>query len=184
MGRTYESIDGPLSEFLLTQHMFFVATAPLSGSGHVNLSPKGLDTWRVLGPQQVAYLDYTGSGIETIAHLRENQRITFMFCAFTGSPRIVRLYGRGSVVEPGDAEFSALRARFSATGVARAIIRTDITRISDSCGFGVPWYSYEGERDQLVKWSERKGEAAICEYQREKNARSIDGLPGLRSAAS
>ncbi len=180
MGRIYDALDASLNDFIHDQRLFFVATAPRSDTGKVNVSPKGLDTLRVIGPTRVAYLDYTGSGVETIAHLRENGRITIMFCAFTGPPRILRLYGRGNFIEPGDAEFGELRAAFSTSGVARAIIRVDITRIADSCGFGVPLFEFVGERDQLLKWSEKKSADAIATYQREKNARSLDGLPGLR----
>jgi hypothetical protein len=183
MGKLYDEIDDRLREFIAAQHLFFVASAPSGAGGHVNCSPKGLDTFRVLGPRQVAYLDYVGSGVETIAHLRENGRIVLMFCAFDGPPRIVRLHGRGAVLEPGDAEFAPLRARFDrapARGV-RAIVRVELARISDSCGYGVPLMRFEAERDQLQAWAERKGEAALETYKRERNAASIDGIPGLRA---
>lgn len=182
MGKLLDGIDDRMRAFLAAQHVFFVATAPSGPGGHVNCSPKGLDTFDVLGAREVAYLDYVGSGVETIAHLRENGRIVLMFCAFDGPPNIVRLYGRGRAVEPGDAEFAALRARFPlapARGV-RAIVRVELTRIADSCGYGVPLYRYEGERDQLQAWAERKGDAGLETYKREKNAESIDRLPGLR----
>jgi hypothetical protein len=182
MGKLFDAIDDRLREFLAAQHLFFVATAPSGPGGHVNCSPKGLDTFAVLGAREVAYLDYVGSGVETIAHLRENGRIVLMFCAFDGPPKIVRLYGRGRAVEPSDTEFAALRARFPrapAPGV-RAIVRVEVTRIADSCGYGVPLYRYEGERDQLQAWAERKGDAGLETYKREKNAESIDRLPGLR----
>jgi len=179
MGRTYPEIDDSLRRFLAAQKMFFVATAPAGAEGHVNLSPKGLDTLRVLDPHTVGYLDFTGSGAETIAHLRENRRITLMVCAFAGAPRIVRLYGHGEVIEPPDPEWSELRARFPA-GAARSIIRVALTRIADSCGHGVPLYHHEGERTLLAAFAERKGEAGLRDYQRQKNAASIDGLPALR----
>ncbi len=180
MGKPYEAVAGPLRDFIEAQHVFFVATAPAGAGGHVNLSPKGLDTFRVLGPRSVAYPDYPGSGVETIAHMRENGRITLMFCAFAGPPKIVRLYGRGRALEPSAPEFPGLLALFSErAGLVRAIIVVELERISDSCGYGVPLFSYEGEREQLFRWAEKKGDAGLVEYQREKNAHSIDGLPGL-----
>jgi hypothetical protein len=180
MGKLFDAIDDRLREFIAAQRLFFVASAPSGDGGHVNCSPKGLDTFRVLGPTSVAYLDFVGSGVETIAHLRENGRIVVMFCAFEGPPKILRLYGKGRTVEPGDAEFAELRARFGPAAGVRAVIRVEVTRIADSCGYGVPLYEHAGERDQLALWAERKGEAAIADYKREKNAASIDGIPGLR----
>ena len=183
MGKTYTEIEAPLADFIRTQHVFFVATAPLSEAGHVNLSPKGLDCLRILTPLQVGYIDYSGSGAETVAHTRENGRATIMFCAFDGPPRILRLYGRGRAVEPQDAEFADLISRFTPAAPVRAIVLLDVTRIQESCGFGVPLYRYEGQRDQLVLWSQRKGEDGLREYHAQKNARSLDGLPALRSAS-
>jgi hypothetical protein len=180
MGRTYDAIDDRIAEFLRAQHVFFVGTAPAEG-GHVNLSPKGLDTFAVLGPRTVAYLDLTGSGIETIAHVRENGRITLLFCAFEGPPRIVRLYGRGRVVGVESAEFADLAPRFGSYMSARAIVEVAIDRIADSCGYGVPLYRYEGQRSQLVEWADRKGPDGVTAYREERNATSIDGLPGLRT---
>ncbi|HEY3233815.1 MAG TPA: pyridoxamine 5'-phosphate oxidase family protein [Polyangiaceae bacterium] len=180
MGKVYEDIAEPLREFILRQHVFFVATAPSGAGGHINLSPKGLDSFRVLGPKRAAYIDYPASGVETIAHVRQNGRIVIMFCAFDGPPKIVRLHGQGKVVEPQDAEFGELVTLFLPKMRPRAIICIDIERIADSCGYGVPLYEYRGERAQLVAWSEKKGEAGLGRYQREKNALSIDGLPGLR----
>ncbi len=182
MGQLYDQLDERLCEFIAAQRVFFVATAPLSASGHVNLSPKGLDSFRVLGPTLVGYVDYTGSGVETIAHIRENGRLTIQFCAFEGPPKILRLYGRGRVLEPAEAEYAARVGAFSLAAAARALVLLDVTRIADSCGFAVPRYEYRGERDQLPRWCERKGETGLRDYQREKNARSIDGLPGLRGA--
>jgi hypothetical protein len=179
MGKLYEGLEETLEDCLRAQHVFFVGTAPLGADGHVNVSPKGLDGFRVLGPKRVAYLDHPGSGIETVAHLRENGRIVLMFCAFDGPPKIVRLYGRGRTIEPQDAEFPALLAHFTPKVVPRAIIDVDVERIADSCGFGVPTYEYRGEREQLVDWADKKG-PEVEAYQREKNATSIDGLPGLR----
>jgi len=178
MGRTYEAIDDRIAEFLRAQHVFFVGTAPADG-GHVNVSPKGLDTFAVLGPRTVAYLDLTGSGIETIAHVRENGRITLLFCAFEGAPRIVRLSGHGRVVEVGSTEFARLAPRFGAYMSARAIIEVTIDRIADSCGYGVPRYRYEGERTKLLEWADRRGPDGVATYRDENNTRSIDGLPGL-----
>ena len=180
MGRCYDALEGRLREFIESQHIFFVATAPSGAEGHVNLSPKGRDTLRILGPTSVAYLDYVGSGAETIAHLRQNGRIVLMLCAFEGSPTIVRLHGRGRVVEPQDVDFPALSAHWPPVPGVRAIIRIDVACISDSCGCGVPLYRFEGERPHLLTWAERKGEEGLRVYQRDKNRASIDGLPALR----
>jgi hypothetical protein len=186
MGKPLREIDESLHDFIRAQHMFFVATAPrgvTGADGHINISPKGLDSFRVLNPKRVGYLDYTGSGIETIAHLRENGRLTIMFCAFEGRPNIVRLYGAGRAVEPQDAEFASLITQFAPLAPVRAIILLDITRVASSCGFGVPLYEYRGHRDQMIAWAERKGPEGVIAYQIEKNAASIDGLAGLRSAS-
>ncbi len=180
MGQTYAEIDDRLRAFIAAQRVFFVATAPAGAEGHVNLSPKGLDALRILDPRTVAYIDYVGSGVETIAHLRENGRIVVMLCAFDGPPKIVRLHGRGEAIEPGHAEFERLRAQFAPGGAARSIIRIALDRISDSCGYGVPEYRYVGERQQLGAWADQKGAAGVRAYQEANNAASIDGLPGLR----
>jgi hypothetical protein len=179
MGKLFDAIDDRLAAWIAAQHVFFVATAPRDG-GHVNLSPKGLDTFAVLAPRSVAYLDVVGSGAETIAHLRENGRITLMFCAFEGLPRIVRLYGRGEALEPGDADFAALAARFPPQPSTRAVIRVALDRIADSCGYGVPLLEYQGERSQIADWAERKGTDGLRRYQLERNRASVDGLPALR----
>jgi hypothetical protein len=179
MAKTFDEIDDALARFIAAQHLFFVATAPSGDGGHVNLSPKGLDSFRILDARTVAYLDLTGSGVETIAHLRDNGRITIMFCALEGPPKIARLYGRGEVVLPGDADFADLAAGFEAQPGTRSIIRVRLDRIGDSCGYGVPRFSYEGERRQLTEWAERKGEEQLADYRRANNARSIDGLGGL-----
>jgi len=183
MAKQFDGIDAALAEWIRAQHLFFVASAPLAGDGHVNLSPKGLASLAILGPREVAYLDFVGSGAETIAHARENGRVALMFCAFEGPPRIVRLQGRASVVEPGDAEYSALAASFARYSSARAVIRIALTRITDSCGYGVPLMRYEGERAQLGAWAERKGADGLRQYQLDHNLRSVDGLPALRAAA-
>ncbi|MCC6409810.1 MAG: pyridoxamine 5'-phosphate oxidase family protein [Planctomycetes bacterium] len=180
MGKTYDQLDDKLAEFLLAQHVFFVATAPLAADGHVNLSPKGLDSFRVLGPREVAYLDLVGSGVETIAHARENGRITILFTAFEGPPRIVRLHGRATVVDASEPGFPELAARFPPIPGARAIVRVELQRIADSCGYGVPRFRFEGERTQLVDYAERKGPAGLVEYQKKHNLTSLDGLPGVR----
>jgi hypothetical protein len=179
MSKVFESIDESLAGWIAEQKLFFVATAPLSGEGLLNCSPKGMDSLRVLGPQEVAYLDLTGSGVETIAHVQENGRIVVMFCAFEGTPRIVRLHGTGTVVTPDHADWPALSALFPVYSGARAIVRVACTRISDSCGFAVPRYSYVEDRDTLVRWAESKGDDALAEYRTQNNTRSLDGLPGL-----
>lgn len=182
MGKVYASIDGRLREFLLEQPVFFVATAPSGPDGHVNVSPKGgRGCLAVLDERRVAYLDYTGSGAETIAHLRENGRITLMTCAFQGPPKIVRLHGEGRVVVPGGADFAGLVEAFPtapARGL-RAVIEVSVDRISDSCGYQVPLMAYEGDRDLLTRWTDRKTDEDLADYRRKKNAKSIDGLPAL-----
>lgn len=180
MAKTFDVITDDLRTFIGEQKVFFVATAPLIPDGHINVSPKGLSgTFAILDDRTIAYLDLTGSGVETIAHLRENGRICVMFCAFDGRPRIVRVHGAGDVVEPGDREFAALSAHFDAYPGVRSIIRVRASRISDSCGYGVPLYEHKGERDQLQRWADRKGEEGIAQYQRDNNAESLDGLPSL-----
>lgn len=179
MSRVVDGISAELRAFLEAQPVFFVATAPTSEAGHINCSPKGLDTFRVLDEHTVAYLDLTGSGIETVAHLRENARITLMFCAFSGRPDIIRLYGRGRVV-PADAPDAAdLLARVPEYPGARSVILVDVERVSSSCGYAVPRMTLETPRDELLNWATKKGAPALAEYHAEKNARSIDGLPGL-----
>jgi hypothetical protein len=184
MAKIYDSISGKIRDFIERQKVFFVATAPASPDGHINLSPKGLPgTFAVIDEQTLAYLDLTGSGVETIAHLRENGRICVMFCAFEGPPRIVRVHGTGEVIEPHHEDFAALAGRFKAHPGVRSIIRIRAKRISDSCGYGVPLYEHKGEREQLQKWAEHKGPEGVAQYQREKNAESIDGIPsGLGNA--
>lgn len=179
MGKTFDAITDELAAWIGRQRLFFVATAPLAAEGLVNCSPKGMDTFRVLGPLEVAYLDLTGSGVETIAHLRENGRVVVMFCAFDGPPRIVRLHGTGKAVLPADADFDGLRPLFPDHPGTRAIVRVSLTRVGDSCGYAVPRFEYAGDRDALCKWADTKGEAALEDYRRAKNARSADGLPGL-----
>jgi hypothetical protein len=180
MGKTYEEITPELSEWISEQKLFFVATAPLAQSGLVNCSPKGMDTFRLIGPREVAYLDFTGSGIETIAHLRENGRIVVMLCALAGPPKIVRLYGIGRAVVPETPEWDELRPQFPADAPgARAIVQISLTRISDSCGFAVPRFDYVEERDVLTRWAQSKTDAELADYRAQKNTESLDGLPGL-----
>lgn len=179
MGRVLETIDDDLKAFIETQPVFFVSTAPLAAEDHVNVSPKGLDSLRVLGPHRVAYVDLHGSGIETHAHLRENGRICVMFCAFTGPPKVVRLHGRGRAVLPGDDDFDELAARLPTHDGLRAVIDIAVDRVSSSCGFAVPLMDLVEPRDQLVRWADRMGPEKLAGYRAEKNTRSIDGLPGI-----
>lgn len=180
MAHTFPGIDERLAEFLLDQPVFFVASAPLAADGLLNLSPKGLaGTFAVLDEHTVAYLDLTGSGVETVAHLQENGRVVIMFCAFTGKPRIVRLQGTGRAVFPGESAFDGLAARFPDLPGVRSVIVVDVARVADSCGFGVPVMSYEQDRDTLVRWADGKGPDGVARYQADKNARSLDGLPGV-----
>jgi hypothetical protein len=190
MGKVFEQIDDHLREWIARRELYFVATAPLSGDGHVNCSPKGpIGTLRVLDGGTIAYLDYIGSGAETIAHLRENGRIVVMLCAFEGPPRILRLYGRGEVVLAADPRFEELLARAAFEEASdfpqarRAIVLVSVQRIADSCGYGVPLMEFEGLRPHMNAWAQKKmtvgGDAAFADYQREKNAASIDGLPAV-----
>ncbi|GHC80957.1 pyridoxamine 5'-phosphate oxidase [Nocardiopsis terrae] len=182
MGRIHETIGPRLERFLLDQPVFFVGTAPLDSQGHVNVSPKGMGgTFAVLGERRVAYLDYTGSGTETIAHLRENGRIVLMFCAFEGPPNIVRLHGQGRAVPPGTPEFDDLRPHFpkERTIGQRSIIVVEVQRIADSCGFSVPLMDLREDRDLLDRAHERSGPEYFDSYWRRHNAASIDGLPGV-----
>jgi Pyridoxamine 5'-phosphate oxidase len=180
MGDTFDTIDVRLERWIGRQPMFFVATAPLAADGHVNVSPRGLDSFSVLGPRTVAWVDLTGSGAETIAHLRENGRICVMFCAFGPRPRIVRLHGAGRVVLPGDGLFDDVVARHPGLVGPRAVIVVELDRISDSCGWGVPRMDLVGEGDRGIigPWSEKKGDEGLAVYRARNNAVSIDGLPG------
>lgn len=177
MGKFHENIKATHAEFIKKQHIFFVATAPLSAAGRVNLSPKGLDCFRVLSDSQVAYMDLISSGNETSAHTLENGRITFMFCSFEGSPNILRLYGKGFVVLRGTADWELYSPHFTIFPSTRQIIVADIDLVQTSCGFGVPLYEYTGERDIHFEWAETKGDEGLHEYVLEKNLKSLDGLP-------
>jgi len=175
----FSSISDDLARWWAEQPLFFVATAPSGSGGHVNCSPKGLDTLRILGPQRVAYLDLTGRGIETIAHLRENGRITLMACAFTGAPRISRIYGSGTVHELGSPGFDELAAEFPDLPGARSVIDVAVDRVTTSCGYAVPLMDLVGDRDRLLDWARAKGDDGLVAYRESKNATSIDGRPGL-----
>jgi len=179
MSKTIENITGDLADWMVQQPVFFVATAPLSSTGHVNVSPKGGDSFRVLGPTEVVYQDYTGSGAETTAHLRENGRIVIMFCAFEGPPRIARLHGKGTVIGQGDERFAEMASRFPAHAGTRAFIHVTVTRVSTSCGYAVPFFDFREHRDQLDRWTNTKSPEEISAYRAAKNSRSIDGLPAF-----
>jgi hypothetical protein len=183
MSQTYEQLDDKLIAFIQSQKLFFVATAPLSAHGSVNLSPKGYDSLAILGPRTVAYVDLGGSGIETHAHLRENERITLMFCAFEGPANILRLYGRGVSITFDEPGFEDAMRAFPDFGRARGVITVHIERIADSCGWAVPFFDFRGERDQLRRWVEAKPYEDWAQRRRETNALSIDGLPGLAAVA-
>lgn len=173
-----DGIDDRLAAWLERQPVFFVATAPLGADGHVNVSPKGtIGTFRVLDRDTVAYLDLTGSGAETLAHLRENGRITVMFCAFAGRPNIVRLSGRGSAVLPSAPAFGPLVAGFPPHPGVRSVVRVAVSRVSDSCGYAVPRMSLDAERDVLELHNAKKGPEKLADYRISRNATSIDGLP-------
>jgi len=180
MGKVFDALDAHLTGFVTRQPVFFVATAPAGGDGHVNVSPKGgTGSFAVIDPTTVAYLDITGSGVETIAHLRDDGRITLLFCAFEGKPLIVRLYGRGDVVLPDDPRFADLATHFPDQPAVRSIIVVDLDRVATSCGYGVPIMEYEGDRTKLREWADRRGPEGVAAYRRQKNEVSIDGLPGL-----
>ncbi len=177
MAKFFDDIQPQHQVFIEKQKMFFVASAPLAENGHVNLSPKGIDSFKVLSPTKVAYMDLTGSGNETSAHILENGRITIMFCAFEGPPNIMRLFGKGYTALPGDEEWEQLAPHFQILLATRQIIVADIYQVQTACGFSVPYYTYEGERDQAYKWAANKGAEGLEAYKKEKNLQSLDGLP-------
>ena len=181
MAKRIPELTPELARWIENQALFFVATAPLSAEGHVNLSPKGLDSFRVLDPLTVAYLDYTGSGAETLAHLGENGRMTIMFCAFEGPPRILRLYGKGTATQVGTAAFDEDIARLAITPGpgARAVMTLEISRINDSCGYSVPKMALVEPRDVLDRWAEKRGAEGLAAYRKKNNGRSLDGLPAF-----
>jgi len=179
----FSSISEDLARWWQEQPLFFVATAPSGSDGHVNCSPKGLDTLRIIGPQRVAYLDLTGSGVETIAHLRDNGRITLMACAFNGAPRISRIYGTGIVHRFGSPGYEELAGRFPELPGARAVIDVAVDRVTTSCGYAVPLMDLVGDRDRLIEWATAKGDDGLVAYRASKNATSIDALPGYQPGA-
>jgi hypothetical protein len=188
VGQVLPEIDDDLARWIRAQPMFFVGTAPSGADGLVNISPKGdARTLAILGPRRIAYVDLFGSGVETVAHLKQNARIVVMMCAFRGAPKVLRLHGRGRVIEVRDPEFADLLARFELGAdlqpIVRSLIAVDVVRISDSCGFTVPVMEHKAERDTLVRtaraWIRRDGDDAIRKYCDVNNARSVDGLPGL-----
>ena len=189
MSMVFDGIDARQRDWIAAQALFFVGTAPLADDGHVNVSPKGpIGSLRVIDDHTVAYLDVIGSGAETIAHLRENGRIVIMLCAFDGPPRILRLHGSGEAIMPGHPRYDELVARCAFEEPAipesrRAVVLVDVTRVADSCGYGVPLMRFEGLRPHAPKWAEKKlrvgGQEAFADYQRERNERSIDGLPAV-----
>ncbi|MCC3372797.1 pyridoxamine 5'-phosphate oxidase family protein [Cohnella sp. REN36] len=173
MGKLYPRLEPEHEQFIHRQHLFFVGSAP--ADGHVNLSPKGYDAFRVLSPTSVAYLDLTGSGNETSAHLKDNGRITLMFIAFEGPPMVLRLYGTGRTVLPDMPEWETLIPHFEPLPGARQMIVADLHAVKTSCGYSVPFFEYAGERDTLKRWANQKGDA-IGAYHLEKNAVSMDGI--------
>ncbi|MBK8726490.1 MAG: pyridoxamine 5'-phosphate oxidase family protein [Holophagaceae bacterium] len=177
MGARFDHLSGALAAFIARQPMFFVASAPLSADGHVNVSPKGLDSFRVLSPTRVAYLDLTGSGNETSAHLLENGRVTLMFCAFEEPPLILRIYGMGRTVSPADPDWAELSLHFEVLPGTRQIIDITIREVQTSCGHGVPLMAFQGQRERIPAWAEAKGPEAMAAYRQAKNRRSLDGLP-------
>jgi hypothetical protein len=179
VGKIFDGIDDTLAAWIAMQPMWFVATAPLAADGRVNVSPRGHDSFSVLGPHRVAWVDYTGSGVETIAHLRENGRICIMFCSFDHRPRIVRLHGTGQVHLCGEAAYDEVVARHPDHPSTRAVVVVDVERVSDSCGYGVPVMDMVGERDLLRLSAQRRGPEALADYRAKHNAASLDGLPGL-----
>jgi hypothetical protein len=177
MGKLHDSIKPPHKEFIEKQHIFFVSTAPLSADGRINLSSKGLDCFRVLSENKVAYMDLISSGNETSAHTLENGRITIMFCSFEESPGILRLYGKGFTVLPDTEDWKVYFPHFKIYPSTRQIIVANIDLVQTSCGFGVPLFDYAGERDIHFDWAEKKGEGGLLDYIEKNNLKSLDGLP-------
>ncbi len=179
MSKQRENIDPELVEWIARQNIFFVATAPLSATAHINLSPKGGDSFRVLGPLEVAYQEYTGSGAETAAHLRENGRIIVMFCAFDGAPKVLRLHGRGQTITSSHPRFAELAAHFPPNPGTRSIVLINVVRVSTSCGFSIPFFDFRGPRETLDEWSTKQSSEKLDAYRAAKNQFSIDGLPAF-----
>lgn len=181
MGKVYQAIDERIQKWIAAQKVFFVATAPLSTEGHINCSPKDGYSIRVLDGKTLVYLDLIGSGVETIAHLRENGRIIVMMCAFEGAPMIMRFHGRGEIIEKDHPEFERFKLLFVSEVGIRSFILIHLDRISDSCGFGVPVLEFKHHRKQLRTFNERNGEEKLADYKIEHNTRSIDGLRGVNA---
>jgi len=179
MSKLHEQIEPELAEWIRNQRVFFVASAPLSAEGHVNVSPKGGEAFRVLGSHEVVYQDYTGSGAETASHLRENGRIVIMFCAFEGAPKIVRLHGKGTVITPENPRFAEFQEQFPPNAGTRAYVHIAVTRVSDSCGFSVPFFDFKEPRETLDRWADAQGAEKMAAYRATKNQVSIDGLPAF-----
>ena len=179
MATLFEELTDDLCDFINAQHMFFVATAPSSNDGFVNCSPKGLDTLRILDRKTIAYLDLTGSGVETIAHLKENGRLVMMFCSFGNKPKILRLHGKGTVLETHDPGFAELISEFPEMRGTRAIIKLDVARIADSCGWGVPKFDFVSDRDTYGKYADAMSDEDLRESQKAQNSFSLDDLPAL-----
>lgn len=179
MSKQRADIDAELATWIAAQKIFFVATAPLSAEGHINTSPKGGDAFRVLGPMEVVYQDYTGSGAETAAHLRENGRIVIMFCAFDGPPQIARLHGDGTLVIPGHPRFEEFTRLFPQNPGTRAFIHVRVSRVSTSCGYSVPFFDYRAPRETLDRWATQQGPEKVAAFRVAKNQMSIDGLPAF-----
>ncbi len=177
MAKVHPEITTELADWIAQQPMYFVASAPLSDSGHVNVSPRGVHSLRILDPKQVLLIDLTGSGNETAAHVTENSRLTIMFCAFVGKPKIVRLYGTAEAILPGHAQWPDLRAKFpDSIPAVRQLFRLDVTRVQTSCGFGVPLLDFVAQRDILIDWSQKRDEQELIEYRKNNNSVSIDGF--------
>lgn len=183
MGQQLENINANLADWIARQQIFFVATAPLEASGHVNLSPKGGDALRVLGPLEVAYQDYTGSGAETAAHIRQNGRIVIMLCAFDGPPKIIRLHGQGTLISPDNSRYAELAAKFPPHIGSRAFVHVAVTRVSQTCGTAVPFFDFRERRNALDDWAIAQGPEKLHHYRLTKNQHSIDGLPAFDAEA-
>jgi hypothetical protein len=175
MARFYPALEARHRDFIAAQKIFFTATG--TADSRLNLSPKGMDSLRVLSDSRVAYLDLTGSGNETAAHLKHDGRMTMMFCSFEADPLILRLYGRGRAVHRQDPEWGELRRHFAELPGERQLIVLHVESVQTSCGYAVPRYRFDGERDTLARWAEKKGAAGLLDYWREKNQVSVDGLP-------
>lgn len=175
MGKQFESIDSRLQDFIEAQHMFFVATA--APEGRVNVSPKGMDSLRVLGPNRILWLNVTGSGNETAGHLLQSNRMTLMWCSFTLKPMILRAYGQARTIHPRDAEWEELIGEFPSFTGARQLYDMSVELMQSSCGYGVPFHDYAGSRDTLIKWADEKGRDGIADYWETRNRKTIDGAP-------